>query len=72
MYLFHFTNVGGGKLNWSEQLPDIEPRTVLKAVKKRRAIASRYPAIVFDEGEESGGIICGFRCCGEFTLKKLS
>lgn len=61
----NFTNVGGGKMCWETTLPDLEYRTLLKAVKARRAICSTYPEFAVDD-DGTGGIFAGFRCVGTF------
>lgn len=60
-----FENVGGGKVCWETTLPDLEYRTLLKAVKSRGAICSLYPEFEVDD-DGTGCIFAGFRCVGTF------
>lgn len=61
----NFENVGGGKMCWETTLPDLEYRTLLKAVKARGAVCSRYPEFAVDD-DGTGCIFAGFRCVGTF------
>lgn len=61
-----FENVGGGKMCWETTLPDLEYQTLLKAVKARGAICSRYPEFAVDD-DGTGCIFAGLRCVGTFT-----
>lgn len=69
--LVKFENVGRGKMKWEMTLPNLEYKTLLKAVKQRHAIASRYPEFVIDD-DGSGSIFCGFHFCGSFYWRRLS
>lgn len=66
-----FQNVGRGKMRWETTLPDLEYRTLMKAVKARGAICSRYPEFEVDD-DGTGCIIAGFRCVGTFEWQNAA
>lgn len=66
----NFINVGSGKSNWETSVPNLDYRTLLKEVKKHRAIFSKHPDIeAFSNG--TGTIEVGWRKVGEFKWKEV-
>lgn len=63
----YFKDVGRAKKSWETTLASLDGHSLLKAVKKQHAIASRYPEFVVHETSMTGRIFCGFRLCGTFT-----
>lgn len=56
---------------WEETLPDLEYKTLLKSLRCRGAICSRY--LDFDVNDEgTGSIFAGFRCVGTFEWQNES
>lgn len=59
-----FENVGRDKQSWTEDFRELSESALYRAIKKRRALASKDIFCDLDSGQ----IFAGFRCVGTFKV----
>lgn len=70
-----FEKVGGGERSWSETFPKVNYDSILRAIRKSGALASKNLEIEVEEidGKTRGTIfVGGFRAVGKFTITKVA
>ncbi len=69
MLTVHFRDVGRDSKSWSVVMPELTEAALLKAVKVKRAILSRFPEFQMVNDNE-GVIYAGIRSVGRFFVEE--
>lgn len=66
----HFENVGHSRLSWDAEMEILSERALLRAIRRRKALASRCVEFTMEiEGENTvGAIYVGNRSVGSFRI----
>ena len=67
-FTIHFKNVGRFNKSWSEVIPNISEREIIKSLRKSGAVLSRFPDFEYDETNNEGVVLAGFRVIGTFHI----
>lgn len=62
MITIHFQNVGRDKVSWCEEIREASEASIMRALRKRKALASREVWV------EDGEILAGGRLVGRYTI----
>lgn len=63
-----FVEVGRGRLDWEQELPNIEEATVIDAVRRRVVLMSREVSATYEAADNVGIIYAGAHMIGTFRV----
>lgn len=66
-----FENVGRSKQTWTEEMREVSESALYRAVKKRRALASKEIYCDINDERTGGFIYAGDRLVGAFSIEQI-